>query len=38
VWAYNRYSNKVERIITRYDTFVEEFSSILQRQAHLDEA
>ena len=38
VWAYNRYSNKVERILSRYDTFVEEFSSILQRQAHLDEA
>ena len=37
VWAYNRYSNKVERILTRYDTFVEEFSSILQRQAHLDD-
>ena len=37
VWAYNRYSNKVERILSRYDTFVEEFSSILQRQAHLDE-
>jgi biopolymer transport protein TolQ len=37
-WAYNRYSNKVERILTRYETFVEEFSSILQRQAHLDEA
>jgi biopolymer transport protein TolQ len=37
VWAYNRYSNKVERISTRYDNFVEEFSSILQRQAHLDD-
>jgi len=37
-WAYNRYSNKVERIVTRYETLVEEFSSILQRQAHLDEA
>jgi len=37
-WAYNRYSNKVERIVTRYETFVEEFSSILQRQAHLDDA
>jgi len=36
-WAYNRYSNKVERILTRYETFVEEFSSILQRQAHIDE-
>lgn len=32
VVAYNRYSNKVERLISRYDTFLEEFSSILQRQ------
>jgi biopolymer transport protein TolQ len=38
VWAYNRYSNKLERVNTRYDTFVEEFSSILQRQAHVDDA
>jgi biopolymer transport protein TolQ len=37
VWAYNRYSTKLERISLRYDTFVEEFSSILARQAHLDE-
>jgi len=37
VWAYNRYSNKLERVITRFDTFVEEFSSILQRQAHVDD-
>jgi len=37
VWAYNRYSTKIERINMRYDTFVEEFSSILARQAHLDE-
>jgi len=37
VWAYNRYSNKLERVTTRFDTFVEEFSSILQRQAHVDE-
>ena len=37
VWAYNRYSNKLERVNTRYDNFVEEFSSILQRQAHVDE-
>jgi biopolymer transport protein TolQ len=37
VWAYNRYSNKLERIQTRYENFVEEFSSILQRQAHVDE-
>ena len=37
VWAYNRYSTKLERISMRYDTFVEEFSSILARQAHVDE-
>ena len=37
VWAYNRYSTKLERVVTRYDNFVEEFSSILQRQAHVDE-
>ncbi|MCB1733761.1 MAG: protein TolQ [Gammaproteobacteria bacterium] len=35
VIAYNRYTNDVDRLINRYDTFVEEFSSILQRQAHL---
>ncbi len=34
VIAYNRYSNDVERLIGRYDTFVDEFSTILQRQAH----
>ncbi len=34
---YNRFSNAVERIELRYDTFQEEFSSILQRQAHVDE-
>ena len=38
VWAYNRYANKIERISLRYDTFVEEFSSILARQAPHDEA
>ena len=37
VWAYNRFATKVERIATRYDAFSEEFSSILQRQAHADE-
>ena len=37
VWAYNRYSTKLERISMRYDTFVEEFSSILARQAHVDD-
>lgn len=34
VIAYNRYTSAVERLINRYDTFVEEFSTILQRQAH----
>lgn len=33
VIAYNRYSNKVERLITRYEIFMAEFASILQRQA-----
>jgi biopolymer transport protein TolQ len=34
VVAYNRYSNDVTRLENRYDDFVEEFSNILQRQAH----
>ena len=34
VIAYNRYVNDVERLTSRYDTFVEEFSTILQRQSH----
>ena len=34
VIAYNRYVNDVERLHNRYDTFVEEFSSILERQAY----
>ena len=34
VIAYNRFSNQVERLEVRYDNFKEEFSSILQRQAH----
>jgi biopolymer transport protein TolQ len=38
VWAFNRFSTRVERLAVRYDTFSEEFSSILQRQAHLDDA
>jgi len=37
VWAYNRFATKVERMSVRYDAFSEEFSSILQRQAHLDD-
>jgi biopolymer transport protein TolQ len=37
VWAYNRFSNRVERIAVRYESFAEEFSSILQRQSHVEE-
>jgi biopolymer transport protein TolQ len=32
VIAYNRYSNQVERLNNRYEEFMEEFSSLLQRQ------
>jgi biopolymer transport protein TolQ len=34
VIAYNRFNNLVERLINRYETFAEEFSTVLQRQAH----
>jgi biopolymer transport protein TolQ len=34
VIAYNRYSTETERLVNRYDNFLEEFSSVLQRQAH----
>ena len=37
VWAYNRFATRVERVALRYETFLEEFSSILQRQAHVDD-
>jgi len=33
VIAYNQYSSTVERLINRYDAFLEEFSSVLQRQS-----
>lgn len=33
VIAYNRYSSDVERLVLRYDNFVEEFTALLQRQA-----
>jgi biopolymer transport protein TolQ len=36
VWAYNRFATAVERLATRYEAFAEEFSSILQRQSHLE--
>ncbi len=34
VIAYNRYNNDVERLINRYETFLDEFSTLLQRHAH----
>lgn len=34
VVAYNRYSHDTERLANTYDNFLEEFSSVLQRQAH----
>ena len=34
VIGYNRFNTEMERLIGRYDAFLEEFSSILQRQAH----
>jgi len=38
VIAYNHYSNHVERLVTRYQIFMEEFASILQRQAFMNKA
>ena len=37
VWAYNRFTTRVERLSVRYESFAEEFSSILQRQSAGDE-
>jgi biopolymer transport protein TolQ len=36
VIAYNRYADQVGRLELRYDTFMEEFSTILQRHAGVD--
>lgn len=33
VVAYNRYTHDIDRLATRFETFVEEFSNILQRQS-----
>ncbi len=33
VVAYNRYSHEVDRLAIRFESFIEEFSNILQRQA-----
>lgn len=37
VWAFNRYTTRVDRLSVRYESFAEEFSSILQRQASVDD-
>ncbi len=34
VIAYNRYSNRLQGLVNRYETFFEEFTSILHRQAY----
>ncbi len=34
VVAYNRYSNRLQGLVNRYETFFEEFTSILHRQAY----
>lgn len=34
VLAYNRYSHDIDRLAIRFESFVEEFSNILQRQSH----
>ena len=37
VWAFNRFTTRVDRLSVRYESFAEEFSSILQRQSGADE-
>ncbi|MBI3042870.1 MAG: protein TolQ [Betaproteobacteria bacterium] len=34
VVAYNRFAGDINRLATRFDSFMEEFTNILQRQAH----
>jgi len=38
VMAYNNYTDDIDRLITSYDTFLDEFIGILQRQAQLKNA
>jgi biopolymer transport protein TolQ len=33
VIAYNRYANSIDRLATRFESFMEELSNVLQRQA-----
>jgi biopolymer transport protein TolQ len=37
VIAYNRFSHDIDRLAGRYESFIEELSNILQRQAHQPE-
>ena len=37
VWAFNRFTTRVDRLSVRYESFAEEFSSILQRQTSGDD-
>ena len=38
VISYNRFSSRVDNLMQKYETFAEEFSSILHRQAHARKA
>ncbi len=38
VMAYNNYTDNIDRLITSYDTFLDEFIGILQRQAQIKHA
>ena len=38
VIAYNRFSHDIDRLASRYESFMEELQNILQRQAHLPDA
>ncbi|VAW57334.1 Tol-Pal system protein TolQ [hydrothermal vent metagenome] len=38
VVAYNRYSDRVDRLVSRYENFMEEFTTVLQRQSHRKES
>lgn len=35
VVAYNRFSTNADRLASRYETFMDDFTSVLQRQAHI---
>jgi len=37
VIAYNRFSTNADRLATRYETFMDDFTTVLQRQAHIQQ-